>query len=114
MQPLQGEPFLELNDLIQSGDDGFDLNVPLDDDLGDLDVNPELLPENLDQNEEQDDNIVEDVIDASSDSSHGDADVVMFDLNEPVHVDVFMPVDEEGNQLMINPEEIPEDQLMDE
>lgn len=39
---------------------------------------------------------------------------VMFDLNEPLHVDVFIPVDEEGNQLLINPHEFPEDQQMDE
>lgn len=98
-----------MNDLLQEQEADFDLNAPLDDDLGDIDVNPELVPMQVElQNEEAN---PEHVIDASSDSF--DDDLGMPDLNDHVHVEVFIPVDEDGNQLMINPHEIPEDQLMD-
>lgn len=58
----------------------------------DLNVNPDLVvPMQLDaQNDEV---IVEHVIIASSDSSDGENEIVMRDLNEPIHVEVFIPVD---------------------
>lgn len=45
---VPGEPFLELNDLINAQDLPFDLNEPVQDDLGDLDENPDLVPLVLD------------------------------------------------------------------
>lgn len=116
-QFFQGEPFLELNDLIQVQEGQIDPNAPsLDDEdvLGILDEHPDLIPENIDEDIAigAGQGAVEDEIDASSDSSDEEGDLPAFNLNEPIHVELFIPMDGD-EQLMINPEEFPEDELMD-
>ncbi|KAF8720685.1 hypothetical protein HU200_023587 [Digitaria exilis] len=54
---------------------------------------------------------LEDVIDASSQSSKSGNHVPQLDLNEPVHVDVFIPM-EDGQPLKIMPVEFPEEELL--
>lgn len=114
--PIAGEPFLELNDLLQPMEEQFDLNMALDDDLGGLD---DLAPLDHDmaENPNLDLNNVEppeDIIAVSSPSSMA-ASPPLFDLNKPTEVDVmvFIPM-VNGEQLMINPHEIGEDELMNE
>lgn len=71
MQPVQGEAFLELNDLLQGNVvdhvlgnvEAFDLNDPVEEDFGDLNVNPDLvLP--VHDNIQVQENIVGQVIEA--------------------------------------------------
>lgn len=88
--PIPGEPFLELNDLLQAQGVPLDLNAPLpeDDDLGMLDEHPDLIPIDVIANvngEAQE----EDVIDASSDSAYEDVALPAIYLNEPVHEDLM-------------------------
>ncbi|KAF8659557.1 hypothetical protein HU200_058309 [Digitaria exilis] len=95
---------------------GFDLNEPFHvDDLGDIDENPDLvMPLNLELQNVNGIVVPEDIIDASSDSSNGDMPIlVVSDLNEEFHIDVFIPMDEEG-PLQINLDEFPVGQLMGE
>lgn len=109
-QVVAGEPFLELNDLIQPQDVNnvamadFDLNEPLPDDLGGVD---DILPDDILQNlVPPQPQVPEHVIDASSESSESEGDAPIFNLNEPVHVEVFLP------QVQMMPDEIPEEDLM--
>nr|CAB3456454.1 unnamed protein product [Digitaria exilis] len=115
-QPQPGEAFLELNDLLQGAAVEVDLNEPINlDDLGDLDKNPDLvLPMNvIEAAHANAEAMVDDIIEASSDSSAEEMhNFIMPDLNEAVHVEVFIPLGEDGH-LQINPDEFPEDQLMD-
>ena len=101
----QGEAFLEMNDLIQAPEINLDLNEPLDDDLGGIE---DLLhaAENLDEQPpfkpQPEDIIIEDI------NSDAESDDQAIPVNEPVNVEVFIPLEP------INPEEIHPDELMDE
>ncbi|KAF8748972.1 hypothetical protein HU200_012768 [Digitaria exilis] len=85
-----------------------DLNIPLQEDMGDVE---DLI---------QDDNNVvmpppepEDVINATSESSesNGLPPVIVPDLNEPVHLEVFIPM-VDGQPLQMIPDDVPEDDLL--
>lgn len=108
-----GEPFLELNDLLQDNAVAdFDLNEPLDHDLGDVE---DIIPEHNEDMivDDHPEPVQEDIIDASSQSSasaNSDPAPVL-DLNEPVHVEVFIPM-ENGHPLQLIPDEVPEEDLM--
>ena len=115
--PVQGEPFLELNDLINQAD-GFgkndlDLNQPLDDDLGgieDLIQAADAMEEGALQAQEEQ-TIIEDV---HSDNSEDELDVQpMINLNDPNEVNVFIPMDWDV-PLQLIPAEIHEDELLGE
>lgn len=88
-----GEAFLELNDLLQDNDDNvaadFDLKEPLPNDFGDVE---DLFQEDLGMDVQALVQQQEDVIDASSDSSESDNDIFPFNLNEPVHGEVVLPL----------------------
>lgn len=104
---------IEQNVLLQGEVADFDLNVPMQEELGELDELPDLIPVPVPNQEEAP--IQEDIIEASSASSaSSEANApAPLDLNlEPVEVNVFIPMDEDGMQLQINPDEIPEDQLL--
>jgi len=107
--PNGGEAFLELNDLQVNINQVPDLNDPLEDDLGGID---ELL--NIAENME--DQAIfgphpEDIIDAGHNTdSDSDADLnpVQPLANPVVDVEVFIPLEQ------INPDEIQEEDLIDE
>lgn len=110
---LPEEDFLEINDHLQGAGAHFDLNIPLQGDLGELEDNPDLVPAFVEAPVQV--IVPQQVIEASSDSStpsDGPA-IALPDLNmEPVEVDIFIPMDEDGFPLQINPDEIQEEQLL--
>lgn len=79
-----------------------------EDDLGGVE---DLILEQHDMEEDIPiDTMLEDIVAVSSPSSNAQSPQT-FNLNEPVEVEVFIPM-ENGVQMMINPEEIHEDELM--
>ena len=96
--PIQGEPFLELNDLVNQNDGNvggvdLDLNQPLDDELGGI----EDLIQVADAMEEEMAQVQEEQIileDDQSDNSEGNlADHPLLNLNNDIKVNVFIPMD---------------------
>ncbi|CAN6251807.1 unnamed protein product [Urochloa humidicola] len=105
--------FLELNNLIQQEEALFDLNVPVADidDLGDIVDLIQGANANGQVNQEQPAQVI-DASDQSSDSE-GNAGVVaaLPDLNAPVEVEVFIPMEGNAN-LQIMPDELGENDLL--
>ncbi|KAG2539614.1 hypothetical protein PVAP13_9NG466914 [Panicum virgatum] len=113
--PIQGEPFLELNDLVNQNDGNvggvdLDLNQPLDDELGGI----EDLIQAVDAMEEEMAQVQEEqtILDDQSDNSEGNlADHPLLNLNNDIEVNVFIPMDGDV-PLQLIPDEIHEDELL--
>jgi hypothetical protein len=103
--PQPGEPFLELNDLIQGLENGLDLNQALEDDLGDI---KDLIQaaDNLEA-EPNHGAPPEEVIDAGIFAEEVPEHNNLFQVQDN-NVEVFIP----NIQVML--EEIQEDELMDQ
>ena len=100
--PQPGEPFLEMNDLAQQQENAFDLNEPLEEDLGGIE---ELIQAADNWNAQQDLQHPEQIIDAGIFIEEQNPPVIEQDLNK--QVEVFIPQDQ------FNPYDINEDDLMD-
>ncbi|CAL5032120.1 unnamed protein product [Urochloa decumbens] len=113
--PQQGVPFVELNDLNQDIEQnvGFDLNQPMEEDLGGID---DLMLGAGQQNEVEApvQGNHEQVIDEGmpSDESGNQVPALLPDLNEVNQVEVFIPM-HEGVPLQIIPDEVQMKDLME-
>lgn len=101
----EGETFLEVNYLAQANVANFYLNEHLDDEFGGVDDILPLANDAMEVNDLQ--GLTQgEIIEASSQFSELVDNAPLLDLNEPVHMDVFIPI-EDGKPLQMMPDEFP-------